>query len=246
MFKKSAAVSYLRNGTALRSFFTGVVALSLVAGGHSMAFASGVGAVTNENVPTRDVREESARDYIDGILGGDLSKLLSSKRIVDMEKYGFDVWLRRAAYPATTWSWAQSVIGSVSSKGNEVTVTVTKPSIYGEMNVKQARCIEEWRFYLRVKTEKGFVDRLDRKTTTRKFVIDGSGVVKGNFASSFAKVESDFLRGLEVVAQSKDSRFAEYISELYEEIRESSTIRAPKHVLDVMRKTLIALGKKVE
>lgn len=246
MFRKSAAISRLWNQTVIRSLFAGVVTLLLIAVVHSTAFASGTGTVTNENVPSRDIREESARDYIDGILGGDLSKLLSSKRVVDMEKYGFDVWLRRAAYPATTWSWAQSVVGSISSRGNEVTVTVTKPSIYGEMDVKRARCIEEWRFYLRMKTEKGFVDRLDRKTTTRKFAIDGSGVVRGDFTSSFAKVESDFLRGLEVITQTKDTRFAGYIGELYEEIRESSTIRAPKHVLDAMKKTLSALGEMVK
>ena len=74
----------------------------------------------------------------------------------------------------------------------------------------------------------------------------GPGVVRGDFASSFAKVESDFLRGLEVIAQTKDARFAGYIGELYEEIRESSTIRAPKHVLDAMRKTLSALGERVK
>ena len=221
----------------------------LVSGIACAAPSVSTGRQSELNVPSVNLRENSARDYVAGILGGDIGRLLSSRKLVDMERYGFSLWLRAAAYPATTWAWSQAVIDNVSVSGDDVVIAVTKPVIYSHMNTKRPRCLEEWKFYLDVTNKNSsLVKSIERKSAKRKLVIDGAGhlAFQSGYEKVFAKVEEDFLRALQVVRETRDTRFREYISGIADELEASSTIKAPANVRNELALTLKTLDGKVE
>jgi len=152
-------------------------------------------------------------------------------------------FLRRLAYPLSSWSWSQSVIQDVSVSGDTVEVNVTHPDISGFFTGKRPETVEEWGGYMSVTRT---VPELKRKTEKVVLKINSLGeLVLSDEAkkSVLSQIEKDVSEGLKWCRENPSLAPREYVFSMFAEMQYSKTVNIPSALLKEVEDTVKILKK---
>lgn len=187
-----------------------------------------------------DLRANSAREYVIGFMGGD-GGVFANSNVMKGEDLLF--FLRRLAYPLSSWSWSQSVIRDVSVSGDMVEVNVTHPDISGFFTGKRPETVEEWGGYMSVTRT---VPELKRKTEKVVLKINSLGeLVLSDEAkkSVLSQIEKDVSEGLKWCRENPSLAPKEYVFSMFAEMQYSKTVNIPSALLKEVEDTVKILKK---
>jgi hypothetical protein len=183
---------------------------------------------------------ESAIGYAKGFLGGDAGiifnespRLLAGDRAV-AERFLSLLWLRKLAYPSSSWAWAQFLPGEINRASSGVILTGTIPDVRVHLDALTAsRCVNEW--LLHENLARGTVVP-PRVAVERAIPLDSAGRFipsSGDLEKAEQQVAKDLLDGLAWLEKNNKrppNSVLDRIAAAAAELRVSGTVVVPEEV----------------